>query len=899
MHIGCQQLDACGGYKRDSDQFMHRQPDQLQLGRLHKHDQHLRGDVVNCGRNDLLDDRQQWQQHQSCGDDHCQLAVVTAAPPPPTGEPGTWTRYATGPVSVNEATEQSWYNLAWDSTRNRAYGISWLKTLSAFDPAAGTWTVISPTTGRTDFHNRTIAYDPLNDRLWVSDGTGDTDSGGAFQYFDFATNTWVQTPTPTAPSYEATMIYDPAGKRLIAFGGWLLAGVSTFALQPVATAWHYETVPGIAPTYATDVQKMTAWRSALDSTRNRILYVDTDGSLWALPLSLSGWQHIATTGTAPPATTQFVYDAANDTLVGWSASPSVVADDGITGTTRSTWLLPLSTLAWSQAANVGHGDVVPVATPYVGYGMLYDPVRGQTLLHTNSGSDEFSPQTWFYRAPVGGPPPPGISCTLGTSNANPTIGTSVTLTATCSGGPTSYAWVGCASTSATCVATSATAGTKSYSVTASNGTSTSSPATLSVNWQGGITPVVCGLTASNTTPVTGSNITLSATCSGNPSSYAWVGCTSTTSTCTATSATVGTRTYSMTASNAGSTSAPATATVNWLAAPPPPPTITGTWVAGLLPNMPNTGAAVAPFMYNAGTKHVAMVEVAPGKIAVYGGDYTGAPYEDSYRQDSWTLDVATGIWTQRGAYGSPDPRPHRPDTMGIGWDAVNQRIIFVPGIITEGVSEVWSHYPDGHWVKETTNFGGTGMMRGGVYDAQTRRWLAFAQSSTLGTVVREWSVDTWQPVATTVWDGSTSAYTEYVEDSLPTIVGRNVYMVSREIRADSTSSVRFFRWNIDSRTMTRMADPPVPINTPESTLLATSGTKVVWPYILGPEGIISKVLVYDPATNVWSEDIGRPALANQSEFLANSVCGMSDGSVFMAGSAFNSTRQTHWFKRLQ
>ncbi len=324
-------------------------------------------------------------------------------PPPPTGEPGTWTRYATGPVGVNEATEQTWYNLAWDSTRNRAYGISWLKTLSAFDPAAGAWTVVSPTTGRTDFHNRTIAYDPLNDRLWVSDGTGDTGSGGAFQYFDFATNTWVQTPTPTAPSYEATMIYDPAGKRLIAFGGWLLAGVSTFALQPVATAWHYETVPGIAPTYATDFQKMTAWRSALDASRNRIVYVDTDGSLWALPLSLSGWQHIATTGTAPPVTTQFVYDAVNDTLVGWSASPSEVVDDGVTGTTRSTWLLPLSTLAWSQAANVGHGDVVPVATPYVGYAMAYDPVRGQTLLHTIRGGDEFSPQTWFYRAPAGWP----------------------------------------------------------------------------------------------------------------------------------------------------------------------------------------------------------------------------------------------------------------------------------------------------------------------------------------------------------------------------------------------------------------------------------------------------------------------------------------------------------------
>jgi len=37
-----------------------------------------------------------------------------------------------------------------------------------------------------------------------------------------------------------------------------------------------------------DAAKMTAQRSALDTKRNRIVYVDTDGSLWALPLSLTG-----------------------------------------------------------------------------------------------------------------------------------------------------------------------------------------------------------------------------------------------------------------------------------------------------------------------------------------------------------------------------------------------------------------------------------------------------------------------------------------------------------------------------------------------------------------------------------------------------------------------------------
>jgi len=48
-----------------------------------------------------------------------------------------------------------------------------------------------------------------------------------------------------------------------------------------------------------DSAKMTAWRSVLDSKRNRIIYVDTDGSLWLLPLSLTGWQKVTTSGAKP------------------------------------------------------------------------------------------------------------------------------------------------------------------------------------------------------------------------------------------------------------------------------------------------------------------------------------------------------------------------------------------------------------------------------------------------------------------------------------------------------------------------------------------------------------------------------------------------------------------------
>ncbi|MGE5105373.1 MAG: hypothetical protein ACM3NZ_11535, partial [Betaproteobacteria bacterium] len=66
---------------------------------------------------------------------------------------------------------------------------------------------------------------------------------------------------------------------------------------------------------------------------------------------------------------------------------------------------------------------------------------------------------------------------------------------------------------------------------------------------------VCTLSASDTAPYLGSSIELTARCSNAPLSFAWVNCTSTTSTCTATSAALGRVTYSVIATNAAGTSA--------------------------------------------------------------------------------------------------------------------------------------------------------------------------------------------------------------------------------------------------------------------------------------------------------------------------------------------------------
>jgi hypothetical protein len=345
-------------------------------------------------------------------------AVVAAVPPPPrppaatvpTGPPGSWTKYATSYTAGNEAEYQSWYNLVYDTKRNLVYGMSWMGVLAAFNPVTGIWTKLTPDIGG-GVHNRSFAYDPINDRVWIGTGTGSQILG--MNYFDPTTTKFVNYPLAGAlPGTESAMIFDPAGRRLIVFGGWGRLGVYTLALSPPASSMVLANVsPG--PTWdggiAPDAKKMTGWRSALDSKRDRVVYVDTDGSLWALPLNLSGWQHLVTTGGPPPAFTQYVYDVGNDALVGWSSSPRVAGGDTAPGTTRETWLLPLSTLNWTKAANVAAGNTVPFETVYVGYSIVYDPVRGQTILHTLTNSGNYDPSTWAYRYPsTTNPPPPPI-----------------------------------------------------------------------------------------------------------------------------------------------------------------------------------------------------------------------------------------------------------------------------------------------------------------------------------------------------------------------------------------------------------------------------------------------------------------------------------------------------------
>lgn len=114
-----------------------------------------------------------------------------------------------------------------------------------------------------------------------------------------------------------------------------------------------------------------------------------------------------------------------------------------------------------------------------------------------------------------------------TGGSSAVVGSISTLTASCSGSPTSYLWTGgnCATqTGSTCPATSSSTGTVSYTVTATNTNGTGSPSpSKSLNWTSASAPV-CTLSASpSTVPSGGANVTLTATCTNSPTSWTWTG----------------------------------------------------------------------------------------------------------------------------------------------------------------------------------------------------------------------------------------------------------------------------------------------------------------------------------------------------------------------------------------
>ena len=340
-------------------------------------------------------------------------------------------------------------------------------------------------------------------------------------------------------------------------------------------------------------------------------------------------------------------------------------------------------------------------------------------------------------------------------------------------------------------------------------------------------------------------------------------------------------------------------------APTTSATTTGNWTSRPLPQLNVDGSPNGPFTAGYETKHVCGVKVTAAQaaklglklaedgIVFMGGDYVGAPQNQSYRQEVWSHGLTSGVWNLECAYDSPAPRPINPDAIGVHNDIdLRGRIAMVPGMIMSqpNGADAWGWTGGTNWTQLTNGFPGTGMFRGGCFDAATGRWISFRPSATLGHTCREFDPATWAMTAETPWPQFAGLSLSY-EQGQPCIVGRYAYFLASHTADGLTYDVWALRWHLDNRTIEQITAPPVASVTPESTLLAACGTKVVFPYITGPEGVVNGVYVLDTTTLVWSLDTS-PA---PSDLAMNCHIALGDGTSFMCGRAFQTPHQTSEF----
>lgn len=209
----------------------------------------------------------------------------------------------------------------------------------------------------------------------------------------------------------------------------------------------------------------------------------------------------------------------------------------------------------------------------------------------------------FCAASIASPAAPSGApvCTLAVSTEFPILGVPVEMTATCTGSPTTYAWINCSSTTPTCTANPSEAGPVLYGIVATNAQGAGAPVTKTLNWQPpAAAPPSCTVSASPTTPPVGFPLVLSANCTDNPVRYEWLACTpltpdacspipqcaSATTTCSPVSQTQGVALYALRASNNAGTGAKASVSVTWTAStgPPPPPSPGGAPSCTLIPS---------------------------------------------------------------------------------------------------------------------------------------------------------------------------------------------------------------------------------------------------------------------------------------------------------------------------
>jgi len=258
-------------------------------------------------------------------------SAASASPPAVQSGTGAWTAYPfipPAPHIANPPSARVTSSAMYDPVRNRVIVFgggnsvylndTWALTLS---PPA--WTQIAPAgPSPPPRRGHRAVYDPVRDRMIVFAGLDGTYRNDTWALTLSGTPTWSQITTAISPPGRTDfgMVYDPAGDRVVAFGGYdgfpTNRRGDTWALSLAGVpAWTNLTTPG-GPT------GRSGQRCAYDSARGRMLMfggydLDFVNDTWAFDMATNTWSSIATAGSAPSprADQEVVYDPLNDGLV--------------------------------------------------------------------------------------------------------------------------------------------------------------------------------------------------------------------------------------------------------------------------------------------------------------------------------------------------------------------------------------------------------------------------------------------------------------------------------------------------------------------------------------------------------------------------------------------------------
>ncbi|NDP41124.1 MAG: hypothetical protein GZ089_00140 [Aromatoleum sp.] len=268
-----------------------------------------------------------------------------------------------------------------------------------------------------------------------------------------------------------------------------------------------------------------------------------------------------------------------------------------------------------------------------------------------------------------------------------------------------------------------------------------------------------------------------------------------------------------------------------------------------------------------------------GRIYFVGGDYGGQPWVSSYRQETWSLDVAERMANPRNpnagwrleypyaGFGGNSVQPKHPDYVGWQWDAMLHRFWMIPGVMDittdNPPNETPARASDANFVHDEVmwfdpfappprRWSRAGVDAGIAYTDSWFSWLDPVKRTIsrigLGPKMQVLDIATSPPswrVPVNLPDNSRgrkpSIWKDYVAIDLS---GRCVYTI------DPIDAL-FIRIDMDSGAFSERAPPPGPLETPRAanhTHIVFNSRHRVVEYLNLNDG---RLYVYQPSENRW------------------------------------------------